>query len=271
MSEATTARSEPPPPVGFVFPERKVEVTLEQQRRKLECCGVDPDLWGATADPSFCAFYTIMAQRWTGRSINGNVHMNQVYRLTAPLQLGQPLAMTGEVTRVDPHPRGEIVYADFVFKDSEGATPLSASRSSLNPGEGDPNAQRPAREPPPLSAMQEIDKTQLEPERVAAFSDEAENLIHSDPATAERFGFRAPIAGGLMASHIILGGLTAEAGKGPISGLDAEIMFLRPMFWDERLRLFATGLNDAGPRRLALVGDDDKPRCTAVVDRIVFG
>lgn len=271
MSEVSSARSEPPPPVGFVFPEREVEVTQDRQRRKLECCGVDPDLWGATADPSFFAFFTIMAQRWTGRSINGNVHMTQIYRLSAPLQLDRPLAMTGEVTKVDPHPRGEIVYADFAFTGSDGATPLKASRSSLNPGDGDPNARRPSREPPVLSAMQEIGVTDLEPERVAAFSDEAENLIHSDPATAEKFGFRAPIAGGLMASHIILGGLTAEAGKGPIKGLDAEIMFLRPMFWDERLRLFATELNDAGPRRLALVGDDDKPRCAAVVDRIVFG
>ena len=47
-------------------------------------------------------------------------------------------------------------------------------------------------------------------------------------------------------------------------------------------RLVCDGLKDANlsfdearsfatPRRLALVGDDDKPRCAAVVDRIVFG
>ena len=265
MSDASTALAEPPPPVGFVFPETEVEVTLERQRRKLECCGVDPDLWGATADPSFLAFFTIMAQRWTGRSINGNVHMTQVYRLSAPLQLGRPLAMTGEVTRIEPHPRGEIVYADFAFRDTDGATPLKASRSSLNPGEGDADARRPSREPPELSAMQEIGATQLEPERVATFSDEAENLIHSDPATAEKFGFRAPIAGGLMASHIMLGGLTAEAGKGPINGLDAEIAFLRPMFWDDSFRIRGEGLA-SGPGSIALVRPDGKVACSAVID-----
>ncbi len=118
--------------------------------------------------------------------------------------------------------------------------------------------------------MSEIFQTSLEPEKVAAFSDEAENLIHSDPATAERFGFRAPIAGGLMASHIMLGALAAEAASGPVTRLKGEIAFLRPMFWDERLRLYATPAG-AGPRDLALIGDDDKPRCRARIDDIGFG
>lgn len=271
MTKATDATSEAPPPVGFVFPEREVEVTPERQQRKLICCGVDPDSWGDTADPSFFAFFTIMAQRWTGRSINGNVHMTQVYRLGAPLPLGQPLAMTGEVVKIDPHPRGEVVAADFTFRAQDGSAPLKASRSSLNPGDGDPNAPRISRPPPDLGIMREISVTELVPDNVASFSDEAENLIHSDPATAERFGFRAPIAGGLMASHIMLGALIAEAGAGPLAALEAEIAFLRPMFWDDRLRVFATPQGGEGARRLALVGDDDKPRCTAVIDRIAFG
>ena len=106
---------------------------------------------------------------------------------------------------------------------------------------------------------------------MAAFSDEADNLIHSDPETAKRFGFRAPIAGGLMASHIMLGALSAEAGGGPVSRLKGEIRFLRPMFWDERLRLLATPVSELGARHLSLVGDDDKPRCRAEISEIGFG
>lgn len=271
MADAATAKSEPPPPVGFPFPARDVEVTAERQRRKLACCGIDADVWGNVADPSFFAFYTIMAQRWTGRSINGNVHMSQVYRLNAGLPLDAPLTMTGKVTRIDPHPRGDVVFAEFAFETAGGGVPLEADRSSLNPGEGDPNAARSALPPVDLNRMRQIHETALEPERVAAFSDEAANLIHSDPATAERFGFRAPIAGGLMASHIMLGALAIEAGGKPITSLAAEIQFLRPMFWDERLRLMATEANGREPRQLALIGDDDKPRCRGAVASIGFG
>lgn len=266
-----TSYDEEAPPVGFAFEPRAVDVSAERQRRKLDCCNVDAALWGDAADPSFFAFFTIMAQRWSGRSINGNVHMTQVYRLKQALPLGPPLTMTGEVVRIDPHPRGEVVWADFRFTDAGGVCPLEADRSSLNPGPGDPDAPRTTMRPAPRDRMTQVHQTQLEPERVAGFSDEAENLIHSDPETARRFGFRAPIAGGLMASHIMLGALAAEADAGPISGLDAEIAFLRPMFWDERLTLFGTDRAAAGPRSLALVGDDDKPRCVARVDSIRFG
>lgn len=265
------AAAPPALPLGFTFPPRDVDVTTARQREKLACCGVDAATWGDRADPSFFAFYTIMAQRWSGRSINGNVHMTQVYRLDGGLPLDAPLTMTGEIVRIDPHPRGKVVFADFAFRTAAGATPLRANRSGLQPGPGDADAPRHSAAPIPFERMTQISETQLEPEKVARFSDEAENLIHSDPETAKRFGFRAPIAGGLMASHIVLGALVAEAGQGPIAGLDAEIAFLRPMFWDERLRLFATPKDAPGRRELALVGDDDKPKSRFAVDRIAFG
>ena len=271
MAEQRTARSETPPSVGFAFPAHDVDVSRERQARKLACCGLDAAIWGDVADPTFFAFYTIMAQRWTGRSINGNVHMSQIYKLTAGLPLDTPLTMTGEVTSVAPHPRGARVFAEFAFKASDGTIPLQAKRSSLNPGEGDPNAPRNIHGPLPLDRMTQIHEVTLEPGMVAGFSDEAENLIHSDQATAESFGFRAPIAGGLMASHIILGGLIMESGAGPVIGLDAEIAFLRPMFWDERLRMMATPKDEAGLREMTLLGDDDKPRCRATVSQIAFG
>jgi hypothetical protein len=271
MAEQRTARSETPPPVGFTFPATDVDISKERQALKLACCGLDAAIWGDFADPSFFAFYTIMAQRWTGRSINGNVHMSQIYNLTAGLPLGAPLTMTGEVTSIHPHPRGARVFAEFEFKTANGAMPLAAKRSSLNPGEGDPNAPRNTHGPLQLDRMTQVHEVTLEPDMVAGFSDEAENLIHSDPATAESFGFRAPIAGGLMASHIMLGGLIMESGTGPITGLDAEIAFLRPMFWDERLRMMATPKDAAGPREMTLLGDDGKPRCWATVSRIAFG
>jgi hypothetical protein len=263
--------SQTPPPVGFRFDDRQVVVERARQVRKLECCGVNPAIWGSAADPSFFAFYTIMAQRWTGRSINGNVHMSQKYILNAALPLDVPLWMKGEVVKIDPHPRGERVWADFTFTDNDGIVRLRANRSSLNPGKTNADAPRISVPSLDLANMELVNETILEPDKVAAFSDEAENLIHSDPVTAKKFGFRAPIAGGLMASHIMLGGLVAEADQGGISELEGEIFFLRPMFWDERLRFIATPANTGGPRLMTLIGDDDKPRCRATISHIRFG
>jgi hypothetical protein len=273
MSEAaSSAVSEPPPPPGFVFPPRVVDISRERQNRKLALCGVDPTIWGDAGDPTFLGLFAIMAQRWSGRSINGNVHMTQIFRLNNPLPLDQPITMAGEVSRVEPHPRGSQVFADFAFALNDGSVPLRASRSSLNPGPGDPSGRRVTMPSDPLAGMSQISEVQLIPENVASFSDEAENLIHSDPATAERFGFRAPIAGGLMASHIMLGALIEELGRaGPVTGLDMEISFLRPMFWDERLRLLATPKDALGPRRLAVVGDDGKPKNLQTINAIRFG
>lgn len=259
-----------PPPVGFRFPGREVVVESGYQARKLECCGVDPAIWGKCTDPSFFAFYTIMAQRWTGRSINGNVHMSQAYFLSSAIPQGRPINMAGEVTKIDPHPRGQRVWADFKFSLENGTVPLRASRSSLNPGEPHLDAPRVSTPSLNISSMYLVNETILEPEKVAAFSDEAENLIHSDPDTAKRFGFKAPIAGGLMASHIMLGGLVDEAGQGGIVELQGEISFHRPMFWDERLRFVASPKDAAGPRSMALIGDDDKPRCRASITHVKF-
>jgi hypothetical protein len=211
-----------------------------------------------------------MAQRWTGRSINGNVHMSQAYFLSSAIPQGLPINMAGEVTKIDPHPRGQRVWADFKFSLENGTVPLRASRSSLNPGEPHLNAPRVSTPSLNISSMYLVNETILEPEKVAAFSDEAENLIHSDPDTAKRFGFKAPIAGGLMASHIMLGGLVDEAGQGGIVELQGEISFHRPMFWDERLRFVASPKDAAGPRSMALIGDDDKPRCRASITHVKF-
>lgn len=272
MSNPTsTPLNDPPPPVDFVFEPRVLEITRERQRHKLALCGIDPDVWGDAGDPTFLGVYAIMAQVWSGRSINGNVHMSQVFRLNKALPLDQPITMAGEVSRIEPHPRGQRVFADFAFALNDGTVPLRASRSSLNPGPGAPNAQRVSTPDDPLAGMSQISEMQLVPENVASFSDEANNLIHSDPATAQHFGFRAPIAGGLMASHIMLGALINEAGRrAGISGLDMEISFLRPMFWDERLRIMGTPVGAPGPRRLAVVGDDGKPKNLHIVNSIAF-
>ena len=72
------------------------------------------------------------------------------------------------------------------------------------------------------------------PEEVARYSNDGRNKIHSDPEIARQFGFRAPIAAGLIALHYYLEAVARRCASGT---LDIEIWLKRPMFWDETLTL----------------------------------
>ena len=111
-----------------------------------------------------------------------------------------------------------------------------------------------------------LDVKRLVPEDVAAFSDEAENLIHSDPQVARRFGYRAPIAAGLMASHFMMEML---ARPGTVERLEMEIRFLRPMFWDDELRIFGAE-RDGRLAELAIVNPEGKPTSRGWVRSISY-
>ena len=238
---SSSAVSEPPPPPGFVFPPRVIEIPRERQNHKLSLCGVDPAFWGDTGYPTFLGMSAIMVQRCSGLSINANVHTTQIYRMNSRVSLDQSITTASDVSRVEPRPRGEQVFADFGYALNDGSVPLRASRSSLNPGPGDPSGRLAAKPIDLLDGMSQISEVQLIAENVASYSDKAANLIHSGPATAQRCGFHAPIAGGLIVSHIMLDAVIDEAGcVRPVTGLEMDIRFLRTMDWSERLGVLAT-------------------------------
>jgi hypothetical protein len=129
------------------------------------------------------------------------------------------IAVRGRVTAVDPAPRGRIIRGHFEFVRRDGSVPLTVDRASLRI---DPNLtppERPAKargaEVDPRAGVTPLSQKRLEPEKVARYSDEAENLIHSDPEVARQFGFRAPIAAGLMAGNIMMEALARRAGGVP--------------------------------------------------------
>ena len=112
-----------------------------------------------------------------------------------------------------------------------------------------------------LTGFSEVLRRPLEPQNVADYSDEAGNLIHSDPKVALEHGFRAPIAAGLMGIHFYREVL--ETHYAP-SAFDLEVWFRRPMFWDDTLSLVAREENG----RIAamhLLGSDGKPTSNCVV------
>jgi acyl dehydratase len=272
MSESTQPSETMSYAPGMVFPEWDCTLTAEEQTRKLACCDVDPALYGDRADITHYALMAILTAKRAGISINGSVHMMQRFILAGPVMLGETLTIHGRVTDIQPNPRGRIVASEFEFARPDGSIPLRTERSSLvldaEAAQG-PRGKRAAPPDDPTAGMETIARKQLVPEKVAAYSDEADNLIHSDPETARRFGFRAPIAAGLMAVRFMMEALSHPS---PPVRLDATIRFRRPMFWDEALVIRARRDPADGDRiaALAVVKEDGRVANECVVEEVAY-
>jgi acyl dehydratase len=258
---------------GLKFPEWDRVVTAAEQAEKLGCCGIDPAIHGDCADITLFAYAAVLSARRAGISVNGRVHMSQSFDLRRPVRLGEPLHVRGEVETVTPERRGAIEESRFDFIAADGSVPLSTRRRSLvlDPKVGAERkaaggAPRPA-ESDPRAGMTLLARHTLVPEKTAAYSIEADNLIHSDPETARRFGFRAPVAAGLMAIHFMLAALCRP--KSP-TRLRMTVRFRRPMFWDDRLEVWAR--QDGGAiSALAVINAEGKVTSDCRIDEIGYG
>lgn len=268
---ATTEHEQRPLTPGLTFSPMDCTVTREQQVKKLACCGLDPALHGDQVDITQLAYSAILAVRNAGISINGRVHMAQHFDLREPILLGEPLTVQGEVLSVTPAPRGSVEESRFDFRRPDGSVPLISRRGSILL---DPSAKA-GRKPgvdrapeDPRDGLTLIARHQLDPEKVAAYSDEAENLIHSDPETARRFGYRAPIAAGLMAVHFMMAALCDPA---PPNQLRMSIRFRRPMFWDEALEVWGRRNPDGTVAALSVINPEGKVANDCVVEHVAYG
>lgn len=256
---------------GLEFPEWDFVTSAEHQAAKLACCGVDPALYGDRLDITVLALATILSAKQAGISINGSVHMAQFFDMREPVMLGEALTVRGEVMEMVKEPRGHVVASRFDFARADGSVPVRAARSSLvlDPAVGakPSGKKKPGSDGDPRDGMALIATHQLIPEQVAAYSDEADNLIHSDPKTAQAFGFRAPIAAGLIAVRFMMAALCDPT---PPDRLKIRIRFRRPMFWDEKMELWARR-SAAGPiEAISLINPDGKLASEAVVEEVGY-
>lgn len=253
--------------LGFEYPTYNVTVERETQAEKLDCCGINPHTFGDYVDVTHLAAETILAGRRGGASINGSVHVTQVFDLREPIKLGEELELSGAVTGVEPAARGKMVTCRFELKRPDGTVPLVLERSSLQADpermDGSPRASSTRAQSMPQLTL--LSTHQLEPDKVARYSIEAENLIHSEPEVAKQFGFKAPIAGGLMAVRFMLAELHT---KGVVGQLRMSVRFRRPMFWDDELKLHETG---SAPRQFVMLrSSDGKMVNDAVIDHVGY-
>ena len=116
---------------------------------------------------------------------------------------------------------------------------------------------------PDLSFYETIAQCSFAPDRVSDYSSEGRNAIHYDPAVAAQFGYRAPIAGGLMGVRSLMAALCLV--DGPPNKIDIGIRFRRPMFWDETLDVMQRKSADGSVSHLALINASGKVAIEAEV------
>jgi hypothetical protein len=242
------------PVEGFTFKPAVISVAPEWQAEKLTLCGLPPEPFGDTVDPSFFIALGIRAGIANGISAQGNVNMLQRLVQHRPARLGEPLRVRGTIALVIPVPRGRRVHTEVWFEDEKGARVISAPRTSLKP---DPDktgsrgaGQRPAPVIENVASLERLSTHALTPEIVKGYSSEG-NSIHYDMAAANRAGFRAPLIGGGMGVHYLLRALWQQ---NPIERLDMDIYFRRPIFWDDTFTVAAEA-GAGGWRAMALIKD----------------
>ena len=235
---------------GFAFKTVEFAVARAFQEAKLRAAGIDADRYGDLADPTFLGHGALKAMHESGISILGQVHMTQRFRLHGAVRLDEPLTVAGEVTRIDAVPRGRQVRCRFSYRDRSGREVCETERSGLRPDPARKRGPGGGSAPADGDGFEDVAEHCLTPEGVAAYSDDTLNAIHNDPEIAAQFGFRAPIAAGLMGIHYYVAALSEG---GIPERLDLAIRFLRPMFWDDRLSL------QRRDGRMRLVNSEGKP------------
>jgi acyl dehydratase len=238
--------------VGDALPPIEAVVDADRQRRYHAAAEVRAGLFGDFADVSILANDTIHATRplnEVGPAVG--LHLGQRLRQSAPIRLGERLAVEGEVAEVTTAARGTRIAFAFRFRRPDGSVPLTSDLLSLRV---DAAAMRDQGLPPPLeidrAGYEKVAEKALSPASVAAYSREfPDYLVHFDPEAAAGIGLRAPVAQGLMSLTWMLEALARD---GVPKAMQIEAQFRRPVFWDETVAVWAR----AGRELLCIAGAD---------------
>ena len=101
-----------------------------------------------------------------------------------------------------------------------------------------------------------VEARQVTPAKCLGYSGNTRNIIHTDPAYAQEFGYRMPIlAGNAMVQSLV----QAAQVDGLADAFTVHVRMLRPVHWDDGLTI--VGRRDESGRlaEVKAVGPDGKP------------
>lgn len=257
---------------GFRFPQTTVRRDPIVQAEALRACAVDPAVWGDLTEPTLWGNDGFCAMSAAGQGIDGYIHMEQRLTLRGTLPLGEPALFSGETVSNEVVPRGRRIVQRFQVRRADGGVAAISEHVRLLPDPdklGKPSARAgsvPAEDEVLRSVLAE--KT-MRPEDVVAYSRPVGNEIHFDPAFAARYGYRAPLAQGLMTMTWMTAFLADSLRRVPHAVLVAR--FRRPVFWDDALTLVTQGVTqgdaDGGCTRLCALNAEGRVACDLTMER----
>jgi len=241
------------PYAGFTFTPRRFTWSRSDEERMLGVCGGDVDLFGGAIDPAAFIPHAIKEASANGISAVGMVNMLQHIVMDAPLKLDDEIEVTGGVAEVHETPRGIVWVCDTNYAPAKGGPGVRTRRTALmtDPSvKADPNARGTIPRPEPAvtdpESLRVLDRIQMTPEDCCTYCGPTTNLIHTDLDFARNAGYRAPIVGGSHGVRYMTAALWREAAP---TALDIDVMFRRPIFWDDE---FDVRADDTGGTLRAL-------------------
>ena len=209
----------------------EASVSKTRQRRMLAACDVDPGPLGANADASLLGIDCVLAVRKSKiRAPDKLLHLEQRIQVHTPFAVDEKLGVRAKVEHVEQTPGGEKARAGFDFLGRDGAVVATATATTLV---AEPSWLRdaPGFQGDPRAGHRLVGRKLLTSAKVQAYSEEAGNRLHFDPAYAVRNGLRAPVANALMTVTWALDACRAAGAATGAFTLTAR--FPSPLFWDD--------------------------------------
>ena len=269
---AASLRVEP----GFAFPTEWIALDAAEQRRLHGHCGIPPERYGAHCDAGLLARRTITlntAAIQASRPGLAPVHVVHRLRQHAPAPLGEKLRLDGRYVEIADARRGQIARSRWEYRRDDGVVVLTVEPDVMMADperKGDAGGKRAAAAPreEDTGGWAVLTRKQCTPETTCGYCLNTTNLIHTDPATARRYGFRAPIIAGNQTVNFVLEALSLDARP---RSFDIEIRFRKPVFWDDAVAI--EGRRDAAGTLTGIraVNGEGATVADATVNAVAYG
>lgn len=248
---------------GFRFPQATLSRDPAAQDEALTACAVDPALWSGLTEPTLWGNDGFRAMSAAGQEIDGYIHVEQRLTLSGSLPLGEAILFSGETVSNEEAPRGRRIVQRFEVRRADRSLAVVSEHIRLLPDlekMGTRSGGTSRSEPVPGTVAGDvISEKVMRPQDVVTYSKSVGNEIHFDPGFAARYGYRAPLAQGLMTMTWMAAHLAERLRAAPMAILIAQ--FKRPVFWDDRLTLMASTPTDAKQAHLCAVNAEGRVTC----------
>lgn len=260
---------------GFAFPTESIALDAAEQRRLHGHCGIPLERYGEHCDAGLLARRTITlntAAIQASRPGLAPVHVVHRLRQHAPAPLGETLRLDGRYVEIADARRGQIARSRWEYRRGDGALLLTVEPDVMmaDPArKGDAGGKRAAApRAEDTGGWAVLTRKQCTPETTCGYCLNTTNLIHTDPATARRYGFRAPIIAGNQTVNFVLEALSLDARP---RSFDIEIRFRKPVFWDDAVAI--EGRRDAAGMLTGIraVNGDGATVADATVNAVEYG